>query len=705
MPKIIFPSGGAGGGGSFNLTIQDEGSDVQTNVSTINFVGADVEAQAGSAGVVLVYIPPPTFASHYNTQDGTTDARVRQSTATVVTKYISSPTSEGVPFNTGGDAASVAYASNSTAINLAPSADITAMENSTFKVDVTEPDGTVMETYTTSAITGNGTFTSPSGDIVVTVSSYSADTTKYKASVNVLVTYADILATAGFDGGKFNIVITQTVTDGTGPHVFNLSTSTNPTILGDFFYDTDTLASFPQNVAIGETAGSVTTKHLSGLEYYTTGSRFTVSCTDLDNLNRNTALASSNITVIDNSTFGYTNIDQSPLPGGAGNANFTGWTSAYDNTGVSYSNNAVTINRSNFRYTGTSGRANINVNLVWGSTRTTQSSIQSILVDTYSTSSSNLIEYFDSENRRLESDYTTAWTSSNALAEDKAATCKIEVVDNASIVGGDTITLVDATGTNRVLIAGTTFTVGASASDTATNIFNAINATYGTQFTAVVDTYTNTIVNVTQDTAGPDGNQTNTSSRVSAITVADFEEGSNDAMVYYGQLQQFDQARLGGTGSINTDWSAYKPDAGGANPDYSGLTSGPATFYREITDTSGLSRSSFQVVFTGTFVSSATTDLANGDLRVFVRKIASPTGGALVGTSIVPMRLHGGTFGSAGPFDQGQTIGGSYIREGSSSGNTVNATFGTYKCEDGIYIEVMLYNSAIKIDRIDVTFF
>ena len=88
MPKIIFP-GGSGGGGSFNLTIQEEGSDVQTNVNTINFVGADVEAQAGNSGIAIIYIPPPTFASHYNTQDGTTDGRVRQSGATVETRFIS----------------------------------------------------------------------------------------------------------------------------------------------------------------------------------------------------------------------------------------------------------------------------------------------------------------------------------------------------------------------------------------------------------------------------------------------------------------------------------------------------------------------------------------------------------------------------------------------------------------------------------------
>ena len=704
MPKIIFP-GGSGGGGSFNLTIQEEGSDVQTNVNTINFVGADVEAQAGNTGIAIIYIPPPTFASHYNTQDGTTDGRVRQSGATVETRFISKPTSEGNPFQTGGDAESNALASNSTSITLAPSGAVTAMDNSTFKVDVTQPDGTVMETYTTPSITGNSTNTSASGDIVVTISSYAADTTKFKGQVSILVTYSDILSTAGFDGGKFNIVITQTVTDGTGPHVFNLSTSTNPTIQGDFFFDTNTLPSFPQNVAIVETGGSVVTKHLSGLEYYTTGSQFTASCDGLDNLNRNTALTSSNITVLDNSTYGFTNLNQSPLPGGTGNANFTGWTSAFDNTGTSYSNTAITINRSSFRYTGTLGRINIRTNLVWGGgNRTTASSNANILVDTFSTSSTNLSEIFDSENRRLESDYTTAWTSTNPLSADRAATCKIQVVDNALIQGGDTITLVDTTGTSRVLTAGTTFSVGAAGSDTATNISNAINATYGSQFTAVVDTYTNTIVNVTQDTIGPSGNQTNASSRVSAITVANFEEGSNDAMVYYGQLLQATQSQLGGSGAITTDWSTYKPDSGGANPNYTSLT-GPATFYREFTDTGGVSRSSMQFSFTGTFVSNATTDLTNQDLRIFVRKVASPTGGALVGTTIVPMRLHGGTFGSDGPFDQGKPVGGSYIREGSSSGNTVNASFGTFPCENGIYVEIMIYNSTIKIDRIDVTFF
>ena len=53
MPTVIYPGGGSGGGGGTSLTIQEEGSDVQTSVNTINFVGADVQAQAGGAGISL----------------------------------------------------------------------------------------------------------------------------------------------------------------------------------------------------------------------------------------------------------------------------------------------------------------------------------------------------------------------------------------------------------------------------------------------------------------------------------------------------------------------------------------------------------------------------------------------------------------------------------------------------------------------------
>jgi len=695
MPKVIFPGGGGGGGVS--LTVQEEGVDVQTSVSTLNFVGADVQAQAGGAGIAIIYIPTPTFASHFNTTDGDTTATVIE-TLSRSTAFISAPTVEGTPFETGGWAGSNQSATTVTSVVLGPGGVaanlVTAMDGSTFAITVSDGDGTVMETYTTPAITGNGTSTSGSGDIIVTITNYQSDTTKFKANVAVTVTAGDILTTAGFDGGRYQTVVTQTVTDGTGPYTY-----TQPGV----FYDTNpSTPSIGGAVTISETGGSVLTKHLSGVEYYIIGSDFTMAVVDMNNLNRNTARISNNLQ-ISAADYGISALEQSPISGGAGNANFSGWTTNYNIQAVDYQKTDYAISSSNYRFRGNSATAGALVRDTWSPSGSTSSSTASILVDTYTSTSGDLYEAFDAENKRQASDYTSAWVSATALTVRTAATAKIEVVDNTQIVGGDTVTLRDSTGTPRVLTAGANFTVGAAGSNTATNIVTSITTNFNTYFTAVVDSYTNTIVNVTEIVIGPSGNQVNTSSRPAAITVSNFEEGANDALVMAGQLMAPNTSTLtSGAGASN--WVGYSPTLGGANPNYSALGV-PAVFFRTITDTTGLSRSSFQFVFTGTFVVNATTDLANSNMRIFLRKVASPTGGALVGKTIVPMRLHGGTFGSDGAFNQGQTVGGSYVREGSSSVNTVNGTFGTYKCEDGLYIEIQIYNASIKIDRFDVTFF
>ena len=695
MPKVIYPGGGGSGGTS--LTVQEEGVNVQTSVSVLNFVGADVLAEAGSSGTAIIYIPPPTFASHFNTTDGTTTGTVSE-TLSRSTAFISAPTSEGTPFETGGWAGSNQSATITSSVTFAPGGAITAMANSTFQVVVKDGDGTTMESYTTPAITGNSTNTSSSGDIIVSVTNYAADTTKFKADVSILVVAGDILSTAGFQGGRYQVTITQVVTDGTGPYVY-----TQPSV----FLDTNpSTPSIGGSVTITETADSVLTKHLSGLEYYILNSDFTVAVTDMDNINRNTARTSGNLQ-LSAPNYGIATLNQSPISGVAGNGNFSGWSSTYNTDNVNYSNNGIAVTDDDFRFRGNSATASGFLRDTWASGGTVSSSVASILVDTFTSISGDLYEAFDSENKRQQGNYTSAWNSATTLTTVTKATCKIEVVSNGSIQAGDTVTLVDATGVNRVLTAGTNFTVGGSGSTTATNVVASINSNFGSQFTASVDTYTNTIVNVEQDTVGPTGNQTNTSSRPAAITVSNFEEGSNDALVMGGKLLIPNQSTLF-NGSVDgasaSDWRGYSPTDGGANPNYSSLGL-PATFFRTITDTTGLSRSSFQIVFTGTFVANATTDLANSNLRIFLRKVASPTGGALVGKTIVPMRVHGGTFGSAGSFNQGQTVGGSYVREDSSSGNTVNGTFGTWKCEDGLYIEVMIYNNAIKIDRFDLTFF
>ena len=108
------------------------------------------------------------------------------------------------------------------------------------------------------------------------------------------------------------------------------------------------------------------------------------------------------------------------------------------------------------------------------------------------------------------------------------------------------------------------------------------------------------------------------------------------------------------------------------------------------------------ISFAGTFVSDATTDLENEDLRIFLRRVASANGGD-TGPAANPLRVHGSLYNFA-VFDDGATEAGSYIREASSDGNTVNTTFGGFTCEDGVFVEIEIVNQVIKINSIVVAF-
>lgn len=575
-----------GGGGGSSLEIQDEGTAVDSNVTVINFIGADVQALSAGSGIVSVYIPPPTFASHYNTQDGTTDARVSENISRTTTR-ISTPTSEGTPFSTGGWAGTNQPTTLSTSVTFSTGGDATGFGgNSTMTVTVYDADGTTaLESHTTSAITANGSY--GSGNITITISNYATDTTRFKARPSITVAIGTILTAAGRTGGRYHVEVTHTTdstTDGSGPHTYTQS---------DVFIDTNpNTPSISGTTTIAETSGSVSTKHLSGIEYYINGSSFTVDVANIDNLNRNTARTSSNLNV-SASNYGISTVNHSPF--GTGSSNFSNWTNAFDNTGTDYQNTAFNISSSNYRFRGTNATASAFPRDPWGTGSTITSSAASILIDTYGTTSTNLAEYFDDENRRQDSTYnggtsTGNWTSTNALS-------------------------------------------------------------------------------------------------------------SGAALVLGGQLLVPDQATLT-SGASNSNWSAYAPTTGGSNPDYSSL-SAPVSYYRTIVDTAGSNRSSFSVVFTGNFVSNATTDLANEDIRIFIRRRAS-AGGGDSGTSANALLMHGSVYNFA-TFDDGVTDG--HIRESSSSGNTVNCTFGGFSCEDGVFMEIEIVDSSVKISSLAFTFF
>ena len=586
LSTLLFTGGG--GGGSGTITVQDEGSEISSSVQTLNFVGADVQV-LGSGSLVSIYVPPPTFASHFNTNDGTTTGTVSENISRTTTR-ISTPTSEGTPFYTGGWAATNKPTTLSTSATFTTGGDVTGFSgdvsgDATITVTVYGGSGgtTSLETHTTSTIYQDGSY--GSGNITITISNYATDTTRYKASVSVTVALTSISDLS--DGGRYNVVIsmtTDTTTDDGTTYTYTQD--------GVFIDTNPSTPSISGTTTITETSGSVSTKHLSGVEYYIAGSQFSVDVTNIDNLNRNTARTSANLSV-DFSNYHISDVSQSPF--GSGSSFFSGWTNAFDNTGTDYSRTTFSINSGNFRYRGTGANVQSRPTDAWGDGSYVSSSNASILIDTHGTTSTDLVENFDDENRRQDSGFNSGATGGNWTST-------------------DTLT-------------------------------------------------------------------------------------SGEAMVIGGQLIVPSAATLT-SGSANADWSSYSPTSGGSNPDYSSLTA-PVNYYRTIVDSVGSSRAGFTIVFSGSFVSNATTDLANEDLQIFISRIASTTGGKTGATNPDFLEIHGSVYNFS-TFDDGTTDG--YIRESSSSGNTVNCTFGGFDCQDGFYMHIRINDDAIKISSLTVSF-
>jgi hypothetical protein len=577
------------------LTIQDEGVDVDGYVSTLDFIGASVQAIAGT-GKVSIYIPPPTYLSHWNTSDGSNGNQSVTESITRTTTRISDPVGgEGNPFETNGWAGTNQDTTlNSTVTFTTPGNTTGFGGDSTITVNVYRADGSIIQTYTTPAITANNVFSSPvngailAGRITVTVTNFSADSLRYSANVSVEVQIANMLSDLFLDGGRYHVSVTHTTdssTDGTGPYVYTQD---------DVFIDSN--ATTPSNgaVAITETIGNISTKHISGIEYYVLGSEFTVSISGINQHNRNTSRTTNSI-LLRGTEYGLPNLDQSPF--GTGAANFFGWSNLNTIDGVNYQKTDWAITQGSYRYIGPTGNVTGQVRDAWASGSIVPSTNNSILIDTYVSSSTNLVENFDDEDRRVESDYVTLWTSTDSLS-------------------------------------------------------------------------------------------------------------SSEALIFNSRLlvpNQSTYVRSDGASTANANWSSYKPDLGGTNPDYS-LLGAPVSYYRNFIDNPTADRASFSMSFTGTFAAgNILADLIAGNVEIYIRRISNTGLGGGYGPTALPLRAHLPYLG--GSFDDGITVLGSGIREGSSSGNTINCTFGGLPCRDGVHCEISITNTATQIDSVSFTFF
>lgn len=609
------------GTGAAGVQVKDEGVLIQTEFFTcLNFIGDEVFARVntGDSDIAdIIHAEPPVYLSHWNTSDGDNGAQLVSDPIARTTTRIATPSGgEGSPFNTNGWAGTNQDTTLATSgVYTTPAATTGFGGDSTMTIVVYDADGTtILETYTTPAIVADDTHVSPSGNITVVITLFGddpaithpvPDLNRKKAKASVTVDHDGVFSDNGLDGGRFHVEITHTTdstTDGTGPHVYTQS---------DIFQDTNpTTPAINGTVGITEHAGSVVTRHISGLEYYDVGSQFEISVLNIDQLNRNTIRTSANLT-IQAPDYGLPTLNHSPF--GTGSGNFTGWTNDHDQDDVDYERLDWAITNTNYRFTGTTGNASAFPRDPWANGSTVNSANANILIDTCIDTATDTFDDFCTEDRR-------------------------EAIDG---VGG-----------------------GAS-----------VGSFPGA------------------------GNWDETASLV-----------AGEAMTYGDHIQFPESTPLTDGGGNNTDWSSYLPNLGGVNPDYSGITGEPFVDWgRRFTKTPDENIPSFAMVFTGTFAAgNMLADLTGGNVEIYVYRIARPTGtpgniGAPP-TNTTPLRVHE-PFNFA-QYDDGATVVGSGIREGSSSGNTINCTFGTGTPADtGFYCHFRILNTGTRIDSVSVTFF
>lgn len=392
--------------------IKDEGSVVGT-YPTINFVGVDVLAEdSGTPGQVNVYIPTPTFASHYNTTDGTTNGLVSENTPRNTVR-ISTPTLEGTPFFTGGWAGTNQYAYNGTGAGqnvLTTAGLVTGLSPSgsgdaKIQIIVTDGGGNEISNNTSPVLDGNINFLTADLHCTIQVSGYAQDTSKWKGKITVSVNMPRVFQDAALSGGRYfikTIMTTDTLTDGGNPYTY---------IQNDVFWDINDLGGYPSSPIINgqstivENTGALQVKHLSGVEYYKLGSNFEIDVTDMDYLNSNTQGRSSsavwNFQVL-GSDYGLSPIQEEAWNPSAG-MSFPGWTNKYDVGAVDFDYDNWPITASNYRFRNDDATVAARVWDPWVSSLPpgTSSIGAKILIDTYGITSDNLTERFDDENKRL----------------------------------------------------------------------------------------------------------------------------------------------------------------------------------------------------------------------------------------------------------------------------------------------------------------
>lgn len=388
----------SGGGGSA-LAVLDEGTLVNPDVLSINFIGADVLSNQDPTNPyqVNVYIPTPNYPSHYSTVDGNTNGTI--SNVPTNNRYIATPSgprgmADGLYNTNTWDSRTATHpVTRDSTLNFNNTDNVLLDDELTvFTAEVIDADGvTVLATNTISPVNGNTSVTLQG--ITINVTNYGPSNDKFQCRFSTLFNLGTIIPYSG----RVTIRTTHT------------SNGVDYIKAQELFYDSEPNTAVLSGVNIQENNATRIIKYLSGVKYYDFGSPFIVDIADIDNLNGDSY--PYNQVRLTGTNMGLPNInihDNAPSP-----HDLINWTNDWDDIDDSYHKEDWAITSTNFCFVG-DGIANANT-IDWSSGPVVASSPYPVLINTWTSQSDELSEYFLDEDFRLMSDFNTPWDSTQSL--------------------------------------------------------------------------------------------------------------------------------------------------------------------------------------------------------------------------------------------------------------------------------------------------
>lgn len=398
--------------------ISKDDVNVSSGITYINFVGDGIKVEKNNdiSNGINVYVPSSYTISHFNTTDNITDSILRPLFNTT-SRYITYPTSEGIPFKIGNWYSEPRYIADTIRIVqplVYETNDYFSIydKNTTLNTIIYDADG--LTEITTHQIIINGNIDITQNNIRYEIKNWEIDVDKYKSTLKVTIYIQNIIP----NGGRFSIKITHNNgLDGIYDYIKN-----------DMFRDAEfELISVGTDIVLSSTDNNII-KTVSGIKFLTIDSFLSVYIPNIDYPNSCSYPITSQLTIVGTNT--STNIIEINGEGNViPNTNYETfddytWDRYYNISGTTFTKNDWLIsieNQSNWDW-GTSPNylnhiknTHITIDYYdWGYIDSIISDNLLLLIDTFVDDSNRNYEMFRSEPFRLTSDMLT-WDNTMSL--------------------------------------------------------------------------------------------------------------------------------------------------------------------------------------------------------------------------------------------------------------------------------------------------